>query len=407
MWSRRFLKRHPEYVIIKQKTIEVDRKISQDPDNILKWFRKFEKVCQEKGILPEDTYNVDESGFRVGIGRDQWIVTRDPRWVAYLASSSVRDLVTAIEVVSADGEVLPVMVILSGVQHLESWYRETALEDDTLIGVSDTGYNNDELALAWLRHFDRFSALRQRGVYRLLSFDGFGSHCTREFLHYCEKKKIIPFCLPPHTTHLLQPLDVVLFQPYKHYHAEKIDEQTRTGCEAFTKVEFLHAIADIRKATFKSNSIRSAFRKTGLVPYNPDMVLVKLRESMPESPSLQPSTPPRATPPPMEELPTPHTVRTLQRHAALLQETPLSPTFRHALDKYIKGSVAQALSGALAKEDLLNTKTAEIARASRKNGRRVLQSGGTLYACNGRETIRKRDQDEIDKAENALLRAQT
>ena len=225
-WAGRFLKRHREYTVIRQKTIDIDRKIAHDPETIQKWYTKFWNAIQQYGILPGDTYNMDETGFRTGIGRDQWIITRDLKRISYIASSTIRDLISAIEAVSADGEVLPAMLILAGIVHQEAWYRETGLEDDTLIAVSETGYNNDELAMHWLRHFDRFSALRQIGAYRLLLFDGYESHGTREFLEYCEKKKIIPFCLPPHTTHLLQPLDVVLFQPYKHYHAEAIDAAT-------------------------------------------------------------------------------------------------------------------------------------------------------------------------------------
>ena len=60
----------------------------------------------------------------------------------------------------------------------------------------------------------------------MLLLDDYATYCTYEFIQYCDNEKIVPFCLLPHTTHLVQPLDVVLFQPYKHWHAEKIDEAT-------------------------------------------------------------------------------------------------------------------------------------------------------------------------------------
>ena len=53
--------------------------------------------------------------------------------------------------------------------------------------------------------------------------DGYGSYCTQEFIQYCDDNGIIPFGFPPHLTHLLQPLDVVVFQPLKHYYAEALD----------------------------------------------------------------------------------------------------------------------------------------------------------------------------------------
>ena len=60
---------------------------------------------------------MDETGFRTGIGRDQWIITRDLKRISYIASSTIRDLILAIEAVSVDGEVLPAMLILAGIVH--------------------------------------------------------------------------------------------------------------------------------------------------------------------------------------------------------------------------------------------------------------------------------------------------
>jgi Tc5 transposase DNA-binding domain len=41
--------------------------------------------------------------------------------------------------------------------------------------------------------------------------------------------------------------------------------------QRFDKREFLATITDIRRTTFKRNSILSAFRECGLVPYNPQI----------------------------------------------------------------------------------------------------------------------------------------
>ena len=54
------------------------------------------------------------------------------------------------------------------------------------------------------------------GEWRMLILDGHGSHLTMEFMDYCWDHKIVPFLLPPHLTHLLQPCDVGIFQPIKH-----------------------------------------------------------------------------------------------------------------------------------------------------------------------------------------------
>src|SRR5438270_733991 len=75
------------------------------------------------------------------------------------------------------------------------------------------------------------------GKYRMLISDGYNSHLEFDFVEYCWNNYIVPFCLPPHTTHFLQPLDVVCFQPLKHYHVEAIDRAVRTGDSDFSKYE--------------------------------------------------------------------------------------------------------------------------------------------------------------------------
>jgi len=76
----------------------------------------------------------------------------------------------------------------------------------------------------------------------------------------------------------LQPLDVVVFQPYKHYHAEAVDQVVRLGDATFNKAEFLAAFQGFRTKAFKQLTLKSSFRKTGLIPYNPEMVLAPLRK---------------------------------------------------------------------------------------------------------------------------------
>jgi DDE superfamily endonuclease len=86
------------------------------------------------------------------------------------------------------------------------------------------------------------------------------------------------FCLPPHTSHILQPLNVMLFQPFKHYHEKAVNYASRTGCGDFNKLKFLAAINSIRQQTFKKHSILSSFRQCGLILFHPNIVLAKVQE---------------------------------------------------------------------------------------------------------------------------------
>ncbi len=74
---------------------------------------------------------------------------------------------------------------------------------------------------------------------RLLIVDGHNSHFSTEFIKFCSKKNIELFCLPPHTTHILQPLDVGLFGPLQSYYGRSVEEYLHLTGEAVTKRNFL------------------------------------------------------------------------------------------------------------------------------------------------------------------------
>lgn len=91
---------------------------------------------------------------------------------------------TVIEAISATGQVIKPMLILSGRVHLERFYQD--LKDEVLVGLSDTGYANNELNWAYIQHFERQSAKSRKGAHRILLCDGYLSHLTQEVLEFCE-----------------------------------------------------------------------------------------------------------------------------------------------------------------------------------------------------------------------------
>ena len=138
--------------------------MSHNHDNLEDWFQWYRKLKKQKGILDTDTYNFDETGFRIGIGRDQWVVTREPERPPSIRSSSNRELITLVECVSGDSLVLPPMLIAPGTLHMEDWYTKTSIPDAYLVGGSESGYSNEKLALDWIRHFNYFSSHRRLEV---------------------------------------------------------------------------------------------------------------------------------------------------------------------------------------------------------------------------------------------------
>jgi len=58
--------------------------------------------------------------------------------------------------------------------------------------------------------------------WRMLILDDNYSHVTIEFMDYCETNQIALYCLPPHSTHIVQPLEVGLFSPLQHHYSKQL-----------------------------------------------------------------------------------------------------------------------------------------------------------------------------------------
>jgi len=114
-----------------------------------------------------------------------------------------REWATVIEAICADGSAIPPYIILAGKQHISTWYQYGNLPLDWPIALSDNGWTNNELGLAWLKHFDKYTATRTQGAWRLLIIDGHDSHISQAFQDLCKESKIIALCMPPHASHLL------------------------------------------------------------------------------------------------------------------------------------------------------------------------------------------------------------
>jgi len=120
----------------------------------------------------------------------------------------------------------------------------------------------------------------------LLILNGHKSHVLIPFIEYCEAYKIVPLCLPPHSTHILQPLDVGIFGPLSRAYKKRLNDTTLYGALAISKQEFLEIYQAIHSQAISLTNIASAWRAIGLIPYDPSAVLSKIQLETPPFASL-------------------------------------------------------------------------------------------------------------------------
>ncbi|KAH5390817.1 hypothetical protein HBI32_241910 [Parastagonospora nodorum] len=243
-WVSRFISRNKNELISKR-TSAMDR---TPYFNLL--HEKLDEYCLEAG----DIYNMDEKGFLIGI------VGTSKREVRASLQDGSREFLTLLACICADGSSLPLSLIYASTQG--------AIRLNWVEGI--TAGDHDQV-------FDRCTK-NKLGRWRLLILDGHGSHLTPEFLEYCNRHRILLMVFPPHSTHTLQPLDVVMFKPLLLSYSNELTQH-------------LHNAQGL-SLSFKENTILKAFEATGIWLTNPRVILDRFRTT----PNEDPSEPSRLSP---------------------------------------------------------------------------------------------------------------
>ena len=99
--------------------------------------------------------------------------------------------------------------------------------------------------------------------------------------------------MPPHSSHMLQPLDISYFGPLKKAYRPEIEEKMRAGTTHISKKDFFPAFFSAFQKAFTEKNILGGFQGAGLLPYNPESVLLKLdvKFKTPTPPSTSSSLP--------------------------------------------------------------------------------------------------------------------
>lgn len=378
-WTSNFVRRQPQLSTRFTRKIDYQRVKCEDPDTYNAWFRLVRNMIAKYGIDEADIYNFDETGFLMGQISSELVVTNAERvGRPRTTQQGNREWITVIQGVGSYGYAVPPFIIVAGKNHLSSWYENTTMPADWVIAVTSNGWTTNERGLDWIKHFNQHTKSRTKGGYRLLIVDGHESHHSYEFETYCKEWNIITLCMPPHSSHKLQPLDVGCFGPLKRAYGAEIEKLMRVYITHISKEDFLPAFVTAFCTAITESNIRSGFRATGLVPYDPEYVIsqldVRLRTLTPV-PTL----------PTIWEPKTPRNVLELQSQSTYLKDRIVrhqnsSPTkILEGLDQAIKGATSTVHELALLREEVIGLRKAnDLLSRRRCTKKRRVQEGGVL-----------------------------
>jgi hypothetical protein len=397
-WASNFVKRQPELRTRFLRRYDYKRAQCEDPEAIRAWFSLVKNVIAKYGVVDSDVYNFDETGFMMGIISTGMVITNAERHSnVKLVQPGNREWVTVIQGVNALGWTIPPYIIVSGKYHLSTWYQDSALPHDWVIATSSNGWTTNERGVEWIRHFDQYTKPRTTGKYRLLVLDGHESHHSTDFELYCKENDIITLCMPAHSSHILQPLDVGCFGPLKRAYGGQIEKRVRAGTTHITKEDFFPAFLAAFQNTMTISNIQAGFRGAGLIPYDPESVIarldVKLRTPTPEirGPasthvwvSKTPNNPTEAG----------SQSEFIKNRVSIHQGSSPTPILE-AIDQFTKGATGIMHQIALLKSEV-NTLREENALLSRRRRAKKthLREGGSMTLAEG-QGLQARNQIEV------------
>ena len=155
-------------------------------------------------------------------------------------------------------------------------------EDNAIMGMQPNAWMTKWLFRSWISHF--IACLRKGpGVdlnnKHLLIIDGHQSHVTLEIVRTVMESGVNIISLPSHTSHVLQPLDVVCFKPFRTAFRKHRDAWTLLNKKKVGKQDLYEwtSIALLVALTLKN--IKAGFWKIGIYPLDRAIAKVAMAPS--------------------------------------------------------------------------------------------------------------------------------
>ncbi|XP_072400688.1 uncharacterized protein [Diabrotica undecimpunctata] len=270
-WFLNFKRRH-NLSIKKPQSVEFARKKNFDPFLIYNYFDLLENVIEELGLQerPSQIWNLDESSFCTDPSKTKIVGQRGAPSTRTISGPGKQNT-TVLMCCSASGKKAPPLIVFKGKHVWDQWTASRGTEFlDTTYAATPKGWMETTV----FRNYFENSFLKFIGSERpvLVIYDGHASHLGADVINIAVENHITILKLPPHTSHVLQPLDLCVFKSLKtRWDAKLVEWQRRNVGAAVTKSMFSKMIGEIWQET-RPEILVSGFIKAGIVPLNRNII---------------------------------------------------------------------------------------------------------------------------------------
>ena len=265
-WWGSFQRRHSDVTIRSAERLSYARAVSSSPEIVDHYYDVLEQtlVDNELQSSPSQVFNMDETGMPLEPDLPLVIAGKGEKHVSCITTGN-KAQVTVAAACNAAGYVIPPMVIFDR----KTLKPEMTIGEipGTMYGLSNSGWMDTDLFHLWFTHHFLAHAPPVRPL--LLLLDGHSSHYSPETIRRAAEEEVILFCLPPHTTHLTQPLDKGCFGPLKSYWKEECHRyMSNNPGRVITRFTFSQIFSRAWCRGMTMENVMAGFRTTGIFPFN-------------------------------------------------------------------------------------------------------------------------------------------
>ncbi|CAH1982535.1 unnamed protein product [Acanthoscelides obtectus] len=240
---------------------------------VYQYFDLLENTIKELGLedKPSQIWNLDESSFCSDPSKTK-IVGQRGLPATRTTSRPGNQNTTVLMCCSASGEKAPTLIIFKGKHVWDQWLAPSGSEFPEMTYAATA---NGWMESTVFKNYFEKSFVKCLPPERpdLVIYDGHATHLSVEVVRIAIDNQITILKLPPHTSHILQPLDLSVFKSLKtQWDAKLVEWQRKNVGIKMPKSIF---IGDIWRET-NPEILRSGFVKAGIYPLNRNVVATDL-----------------------------------------------------------------------------------------------------------------------------------
>lgn len=270
-WLAGFRKRHPDLSLRVPESTSAARARAFNKPVVSKFFGLLKELFQKYNFPPHRVFNVDETSVSTVPGKNSKTFAKKGRKQVARVTSAERGVsATAVICTSAGGVFVPPMIIFSR-KRMKPELKDGA-PPGTIFGCNESGWMKLDMFEQWFDHFLHITKPSKEEPI-LLILDGHLTHTKNlNVLNKAKENNVIILCLPPHTTHKLQPLDVGVMYPFNTFMDQALEKwMNNNPGRIVTTFQISRIFSEAYLKSSVPNNAINGFRKTGIVPLDPDV----------------------------------------------------------------------------------------------------------------------------------------